>query len=54
MFRNLKYILVIVIIFLLADISKSQTRDEILAGKMRVSPKASVSETVGFTKIEIE
>lgn len=39
--------------FLLTTLVCSQTRDEILAGKMRVSPKASVSETIGFTDVTI-
>lgn len=34
--------------------SNAQTRDEILAGKVRVSPKASVSETIGFTTVTID
>ena len=39
--------------FLLTIFIKSQTQDEILAGKMRVSPKASVSQTIGFTDVII-
>ncbi len=39
--------------FLLTTFTRSQTRDEILAGKIRVSPKASVSQTIGFTDINI-
>ena len=39
--------------FLLTTFLKSQTRDEILAGKIRVSPKASVSQTIGFTDVTI-
>lgn len=34
--------------------SYTQSRDEILAGKVRVSPKASVTETIGFTTITID
>ncbi len=39
--------------FLMTAFAWSQTRDEILAGKIRVSPKASVSQTIGFTDISI-
>ena len=39
--------------FLLTTFVRSQSRDEILAGKMRVSPKASVSQTIGFTDVTI-
>jgi len=45
--------LFIVSFFLLTTFAKSQTQDEILAGKMRVSPKAFVSQTIGFTDITI-
>ena len=41
------------VFFLLTAFIKSQTRDEILAGKIRVSPKATVSQTIGFTNITI-
>jgi hypothetical protein len=40
-------------LFLLATFIKGQSRDEILAGKMRVSPKATVSQTIGFTEVTI-
>ena len=40
-------------LFLLTTFIKCQTRDEILAGKIRVSPKASVSQTIGFTEVTI-
>ena len=38
---------------LLTTFIKCQSRDEILAGKMRVSAKASVSQTIGFTEVTI-
>ena len=39
--------------FLLTTLVCSQTRDEILAGNIRVSPKASVSQKIGFTDVTI-
>ncbi|HKI78755.1 MAG TPA: DUF2911 domain-containing protein [Ignavibacteriaceae bacterium] len=54
MYCKFRYLFFLVTFLLLGSISNAQTKDEILAGKMRVSPKASVSETVGFTKISIE
>ncbi len=45
--------LILLSFLLLTSFVKSQTRDEILAGKIRVSPKASVSQTIGFTEVTI-
>jgi Protein of unknown function (DUF2911) len=48
-----KISLIIFSLFLLTTFIKGQTRDEILAGKIRVSPKATVSQTIGFTEVTI-
>ena len=44
----------LLILILSFSLTNAQTEDEILAGKMRVSPKASVSETIGFTNVTID
>lgn len=46
--------LIILSCLLLADVSSAQQKDEILKGEMRQSPKASVSQAIGFTSITVE
>jgi hypothetical protein len=48
-----KISLITFLFFLLTAFINCQSRDEILAGKIRVSPKASVSQAIGFTEVTI-
>jgi Protein of unknown function (DUF2911) len=50
-YKNISFLLFSFLLF--TSIIKCQSRDEILAGKIRVSPKASISQTIGFTDITI-
>ena len=50
-FRTVLLLLFAMLVFIPA--TQAQTQKEILAGKIRVSPKASVSETIGFTTVTI-
>lgn len=46
--------LIILSCLLLASFSLAQKKEEILAGKMRQSPNASVFQTIGFTSVTVD